>query len=178
MDRTNDTQTLLKETKKVFGFLQESYHRFIDPEDFVSAIQQYDGTPIDIHNQMDVDEFYNLLFDRLEAQLLDGDAKKEFREFYGGQLVQQIKSKECNHISERLESFSAIQLDIKGKRCLEESLQTYIEGEVLEGGESQLFPVFDQSLTASDNKYKCSTCDSHVDAVKRCVASAPSAHKY
>lgn len=130
----DDKQLLLKETKKVFGFLQESYRRFIDPEDFVSAIQQYDGGPIDVHNQMDVDEFYNLLFDRMEAQLLDSAAKKQFREFYGGQLVQQIKSKECDHISERLESFSAIQLDIKGKRCLEESLQTYIEGEVLEGG--------------------------------------------
>lgn len=135
VDGRGDKQTLLKETKKVFGFLQESYYRFIDPEDFVSAIQQYDGGPIDIHNQMDVDEFYNLLFDRIEAQLLDGEAKKQFRQFYGGQLVQQIKSKECSHISERLESFSAIQLDIKGKRCLEESLKAYIEGEVLEGGE-------------------------------------------
>jgi ubiquitin carboxyl-terminal hydrolase 34 len=83
---------------------------------------------------MDVDEFYNLLFDRWESQILAPDAKRQFRSFYGGQLVQQVKSKECAHISERLEPFSAIQCDIKGKSCLQESLQAYVDGEIMEGG--------------------------------------------
>ncbi|EHL01413.1 putative ubiquitin carboxyl-terminal hydrolase FAF [Glarea lozoyensis 74030] len=72
---------------------------------------------------------------RWEGQILSPEAKKAFRAFYGGQLVQQVKSKECPHISERLEQFSAIQCDIKGKTCLQESLQAYVDGEVMEGGE-------------------------------------------
>ncbi|CAH0043178.1 unnamed protein product [Clonostachys solani] len=152
------SQQLLHFAKKVFGFMQESYRRFVDPTDLVSSIKNYDDSLIDIHNQMDVDEFYNLLFDRFEGQLLSPLERKELRSFYGGRLVQQIKSKECQHISERLDTFSAIQCDIKGKHSLQESLQAYVDGEVLEG----------------DNKYKCSTCDRHVDAVKRaCLKDLP-----
>ncbi|RGP70724.1 hypothetical protein FSPOR_3743 [Fusarium sporotrichioides] len=152
------SQQLLDNTQKLFGHMQESYLRCIDPTNFVNSIKTYDDTLIDIHNQMDVDEFYNLLFDRWENQLLGQDEKRRMKSFYGGQLVQQVKSKECEHISERLEPFSAIQCDIKGKSTLEESLQAYVDGEIMEG----------------DNKYKCSTCDRHVDAVKRaCIKDVP-----
>jgi ubiquitin carboxyl-terminal hydrolase 34 len=146
-----DSQSLLFNTQKVFAYMQESYARFIDPADLVASIKTYDDTPIDIHNQMDVDEFYNLLFDRWEAQMPTNDERKMLRSFYGGQLVQQVKSKECEHVSEILEPFSAIQCDVKGKNTLQDSLQAYVDGEIMEG----------------DNKYKCSTCDRHVDAVKR-----------
>ncbi|KAH8910198.1 hypothetical protein BR93DRAFT_464602 [Coniochaeta sp. PMI_546] len=152
------SQSLLFQTQKLFAFMQESLRRSVDPEDCVAAIKTYEDSQIDIHNQMDVDEFYNLLFDRWESQLNTADARREFRAFYGGQLVQQVRSKECEHISERLEPFSAIQCDIKGKTCLQESLQAYVDGEIMEG----------------DNKYKCSTCDRHVDAVKRaCLKDIP-----
>lgn len=157
VEDANYAQSLLFHTQKLFAFMQDSIRRFVDPDDFVSTIKTYEDGQIDIHNQMDVDEFYNLLFDRWEFQLLP-NARKEFRSFYGGQLVQQVRSKECEHISERLEPFSAIQCDIKGKSCLQESLQAYVDGEIMEG----------------DNKYKCSTCDRHVDAVKRaCLKDIP-----
>ncbi|KAH8696007.1 putative ubiquitin hydrolase [Talaromyces proteolyticus] len=153
-----ESQRLLVETKKIFGNMQETWCRYVDPEGAVGCIRTYDNEPIDVTIQMDVDEFYNLLFDRWEAQILDPEDKKRFRTFYGGQLVQQIKSKECEHISERLEPFSAIQCDIKGKANLEESLQAYVEGEVMQG----------------DNKYSCTSCEKHVDAVKRaCLKDVP-----
>ncbi|KAH7313358.1 hypothetical protein B0I35DRAFT_480049 [Stachybotrys elegans] len=152
------SQRLLFYTQKLFAYMQDSYRRFVDPNEFVGCIKTYDDAPVDIHNQMDVDEFYSLLFDRWEDQMLNASDKKQLRSFYGGQLVQQVKSKECEHISERLEPFSAIQCDIKGKGSLKDSLQAYVDGEIMEG----------------DNKYKCSTCDRHVDAVKRaCLKDIP-----
>lgn len=156
----DESQALLFETQKLFALMQQSLKRFISPEDCIGSIKTYDPDHplIDVHNQMDVDEFYNLLFDRWEGQLQSTEAKQQFRSFYGGQLVSQIASRECEHVSERQEPFSAIQCDIKGKSNLEESLQAYVEGEVMEG----------------DNKYKCSTCDRHVDAVKRsCLKDIP-----
>ncbi|KAI5863136.1 hypothetical protein GGS23DRAFT_568448 [Durotheca rogersii] len=156
--RNPHTHQLLHETQVLFAFLQDSRRRFVEPQACIGQIMTYDDTPIDIHNQMDVDEFYSLLFDRWEAQLLSESEKKMLRSIYGGELVQQVKSQECEHISERLEPFSAIQCDIKGKASLEESLQAYVDGEILEG----------------DNKYKCSDCDRHVDAVKRtCLKDLP-----
>ncbi|KAI2630709.1 hypothetical protein GGR54DRAFT_165232 [Hypoxylon sp. NC1633] len=152
------THALLHETQVLFSFLQDSRRRFVEPQACVSQIMTYEESPIDIHNQMDVDEFYSLLFDRWEAQLTSDSEKKTLRSIYGGELVQQVKSKECQHISERIEPFSAIQCDIKGKAGLEESLQAYVDGEIMEG----------------DNKYKCSDCDRHVDAVKRaCLKDIP-----
>ncbi|KAF7115388.1 hypothetical protein CNMCM5793_002204 [Aspergillus hiratsukae] len=152
------SQRLLAETKKLFAYMQETWLRSVDPQGLVDTIRTYDNEPIDVTVQMDVDEFYNLLFDRWEAQISGPEDKKKFRSFYGGQLVQQIKSKECPHISERLEPFSAIQCDIKGKASLEESLQAYVEGEIMQG----------------DNKYSCTSCGRHVDAVKRaCLKEVP-----
>ncbi|EER45856.1 ubiquitin C-terminal hydrolase [Histoplasma capsulatum H143] len=154
----DSTQKLLAETKKVFAYMQNTWQKSVDTQETVDTIRTYDNEPIDINVQMDVDEFYNLLFDRWEGQILSTEDKKLFRSFYGGQLVQQIKSKECPHISERLEPFSAIQCDIKGKAGLEDSLRAYVEGEVMQG----------------DNKYSCTSCGRHVDAVKRaCLKDLP-----
>ncbi|CAG8979171.1 hypothetical protein HYALB_00000306 [Hymenoscyphus albidus] len=153
-----ESQKLLNQTQILFANMQNSLTKAADPQNLAASILTYEESVIDVNIQMDVDEFYNLLFDRWEGQFLASEAKKHFRSFYGGQLVQQVKSKECSHISERLEIFSAIQCDIKGKSSLQESLQAYVDGEVMEG----------------DNKYKCSTCDRHVDAVKRaCLKEIP-----
>ncbi|QQK40129.1 Ubiquitin Carboxy-terminal hydrolase, putative [Penicillium digitatum] len=152
------SQKLLYETQRLFTWMQETWSRSIEPSDFVKSILTYDNEEIDVTIQMDVDEFYNLLFDRWEAQVLDSEKKEKFRSFYGGQLVQQIKSMECDHISERLEPFSAIQCEIKGKATLEDSLRAYVAGEVMQG----------------DNKYSCTSCGRHVDAVKRaCLKDVP-----
>ncbi|KKP04545.1 hypothetical protein THAR02_03371 [Trichoderma harzianum] len=158
LEDSDDSQQMLFHTQKVFGYLQDSYRRCVDTALLVGSIKTYDDVLIDIHNQMDVEEFYSLFFDRLESQAMTEDEKKALRSIYGGQLVQQVKSQECEHVSERLEPFSAIQCDIHGKSSLQESLQAYVRGEVLEG----------------DNKYKCSSCDRHVDAVKRaCLKEVP-----
>lgn len=127
-------QSLLHHTRNLFGQLQSSHRRFIDPEPFVVSIKTYDDELINIHNQMDVEEFFNLLNDRWEGQLRSPEAVQNFRSFYGGQLVTQTKSKECEHLSEVMEPFSAIQCDIKGKKDLFESLEAYVDGEHMEGG--------------------------------------------
>lgn len=132
----DSSQRLLAETKALFAFMQETMLKSVDPQGIVESIITYENSLIDISVQMDVDEFYNLLFDRWESQILSDAGKKTFRRFYGGQIVQQIKSKECPHISEKIEPFSAIQCDIQGKATLTESLNAYVGGEVMEGGES------------------------------------------
>ncbi|KAI1997922.1 hypothetical protein LOZ51_002594 [Ophidiomyces ophidiicola] len=152
------SQRLLVETKRLFSYMQNTWQKSVDPYATVAAIRTFENEAIDINVQMDVDEFYNLIFDRWESQIQSPEDKQTFRSFYGGQLVQQIKSKECEHISERLEPFSAIQCDIKGKSGLEDSLRAYVEGEMMQG----------------DNKYSCTSCNRHVDAVKRaCLKDIP-----
>ncbi|KAF2875102.1 hypothetical protein BDV95DRAFT_665713 [Massariosphaeria phaeospora] len=153
------SQRLLAETQKLFAQLQNSYRKAADPREFASCVKGLDSGPIDINIQMDADEFYNLLFDQWEGQMLTPESKQLFRSFYGGQTVNQIKSKECEHVSERVESFFVVQCDVQGKANLQESLQAFVEGDVMEG----------------DNKYKCESCGGKfVDAVKRtCLKDVP-----
>ncbi len=61
-------------------------------------------------------------------------------------------------MSEREEPFFTLSLETKNKKSISESLDLYVEGELLEG----------------DNKYHCSQCDKKVDAKKRaCVGNLP-----
>ncbi len=151
-------QKLIWEVAKVFAHMQDSYDKSIEPTAAVDSIVTYDGENIDVTIQMDVDEFFNLLFDRLESQILDQGAKARFKSLYGGQTIQQIKSKECEHVSERPEAFAVLPVEIKEKYRLEDSLKAYVEGELLQG----------------DNKYSCTSCGRLVDAVKRsCLKEVP-----
>ncbi|RMZ82338.1 hypothetical protein DV738_g1767, partial [Chaetothyriales sp. CBS 135597] len=153
-----ERQKLFAELGKVFAYMQSSHEKSIDPQGAVDSIVTYEGGEIDVTVQMDVDEFFNLLFDRLEGQMLDENSKSRFKSLYGGETIQQIKSKECEHVSERPESFAVLPVEIKGKSRLEDSLKAYVEGEVLQG----------------DNKYSCTSCGRHVDAVKRnCLKRVP-----
>lgn len=127
-------QLLVRELAKLFASMQNRWDKYVDTSDAVASIETYDNEQIDVSIQMDVDEFFNLLFDRLESQISDAKDRNTFRCLYGGQLVQQIKSRECDHLSERLEPFSAIQCEIKGKMTLEDSLRAYVEGEIMQGG--------------------------------------------
>jgi len=127
-------QKLLAETQKLFAHMQNHSHRFAETGVFAESIRPYEGEHIDVSIQMDVDEFYNLLFDRWEGQILGDDAKKQFRSVFGGQLVTQIKSKDCGHVSEREEKFMAIQCEVRGKATLADSLAAYVEGDFMEGG--------------------------------------------
>ena len=128
------SQRLLSDTQRLFAIMQNTFRKAADPRDFAACVKGLNNEPIDINIQMDADEFYNLLFDQWEGQMLSQETKQLFRSFYGGHTVNQIKSKECEHVSERVEGFFVIQCDVQGKATLQESLQSFVEGDVMEGG--------------------------------------------
>ncbi|KAK9235176.1 hypothetical protein V1525DRAFT_447154 [Lipomyces kononenkoae] len=156
--QSNTRPALLENMARLFAYLRFGWQKMLDTRQFIQSIVDFENKPIDVSVQMDVDEFYNLLLDRIDGQISAVAWKAEIRNCYGGSLLTQIKSKECIHVSERTEPFSAIQCDIKGKSNLTESLKSYVEGETMEG----------------DNKYWCSQCSMHVDAEKRiCLKDVP-----
>jgi hypothetical protein len=53
----------------MFIALQYSEEEYLNPRRFCNAFKDLSGNPINIFEQMDVDEFTNILFDRLENQL-------------------------------------------------------------------------------------------------------------
>ncbi|GME35078.1 Peptidase C19 ubiquitin carboxyl-terminal hydrolase 2 [Neofusicoccum parvum] len=150
---------LLLAMQELFATMQSSYGRSCDMRPFAHCVRGTDKKPINVAIQMDTEEFFRLLMDQLESELSNPEDKQRLRNFYGGRSVNQIKSKDCQHVSETSESLFNLPLEVKGKETLEDSLKSYVEGESLEG----------------ENKYKCEPCGGRlVNAVKRtCLQTVP-----
>lgn len=134
VDDPEGDQNLLYQLRFLFARLQLGNDKAAYPQELAHAIIDFEGHPINIHVQMDVDEFFNLLFHRIEGQFKNNEERVRFRKLYGGVLRHTIKSRECEHVSSREEDFAAIQCDVSGKNTLEDSLASYVSGEMMEGG--------------------------------------------
>ena len=71
---------------------------------------------------MDVDEFCNLLMDRIELNIKSTSDEDLVKKNFGGVITNEIIGKTCPHYSEREEPFFAISLPVANKRNLEECL--------------------------------------------------------
>ncbi len=172
----------LLQLKTLFTFLEGSDRQHYDPAPFCAAVKDSDGNPTNVRIQQDADEFIRLLFDQLEPRLKQqqqqhGEARAEMDAIaeaddakqpdlvarcFGGEVVNQIICKEpgVDYVSERVEAFKALTVEIKGKMQIEDSLKLFCEGELLEG----------------DNAYYCDAIEPprKVPALKRvCIRSPP-----
>jgi len=153
-----DPENLLYQTQLVFANLLESEKQFYSPIGFCKAFKGYDGEPMDVHVQQDVDEFFNLLCDKLEDLLRPTKYSKLLRSHLGGTLVHEILSceSELPYRGEREEQFMRLSLEIKNKKNLQEALDLYIKEDVLDG----------------DNKYFCEQYNQKITAKKRCLINS------
>lgn len=151
IDRDPEDQDLLYQLQIMFGFLLKSRQRAYDTMPFCKSYKGIDGQSMNVYQQMDADEFFSVLLDRLEMALKGRVEEKMFQRHFGGEILQEIKSNECPHVSQRHDSFFVIPVEVKNKKNLLESLELFVQGEMLVG----------------DNKYACGTCGTKVDALKR-----------
>ena len=77
--------------------------------------------------------------------------KDLFKAMFGGLNVDELLFKECGHKRENEFFFNSIQLQVSGKRSLEESLSSYVKGEMMEG----------------NNSIFCEECKKKIPALKR-----------
>ncbi|GLE03920.1 hypothetical protein PINS_up012831 [Pythium insidiosum] len=151
----------IKELQRLFVSLAESQRCAVDPTAFALSHRDLDGNPTDVRVQMDADEFFCLLLDRVET-FLNGDGPPAssqgfLNSCFGGVLVNQIIT-ENGHISEREEKFFALSLDISKTSQLADSLSLFVEGETLDG----------------ENAYFCEKAQCKVSATKRvCIKTLP-----
>ena len=52
--------------QKLFANLELSERQFYDPTAFCFSFKEFDGTPTQVMEQKDAQEFLNILFDRIE----------------------------------------------------------------------------------------------------------------
>jgi ubiquitin C-terminal hydrolase len=152
------SESVLYQLKKIFSFLKASDRQYHNPKDFCSNFKNWEMQPINIYEQMDVDEFYNLLIDRLETSLKQSKNHNIFKDHFLGKLSNELICKGCPHYSEREETYFNLPLQVKNKKSIQESLEAFVQGEMLEG----------------DNAYFCEKCDKKVNTLRRvCIKDLP-----
>ena len=96
MDSEPDPNSLLFQLQVLMGFLKVSTKRWYDTISFCRAVKDYDGQPVSLGEQKDVNEFGNLLFDRLEES--HPDMKRLVQSMFSGKTVSRImKVCTCYH---------------------------------------------------------------------------------
>jgi ubiquitin carboxyl-terminal hydrolase 9/24 len=106
---------LMIQVQRTFAFLQESYRQSYDPTAFAFSYKDYEGNPTNVSIQMDVDEFFNILCEKLETQLKESLQEKLLQNIWATKMTTQLICKGCPHRSERDDLCYTISLDIKGK---------------------------------------------------------------
>ena len=151
------TQRVLKEMQRTFCYLQASEKRFFDPKLLVDACKCL-NLQYSVYQQNDASEFCDKLLDKLEAALKGTPQMRDLEACFGGKLVYQKIPEGCEHRTEREEPFIKVELIIKGKESIEESLAAFVEGELMDG----------------DNQVECEGCNTKKPTVRRiCLGTLP-----
>ncbi len=143
---------MLRELQAMFAFLQYSPKRSFIPRSFCQAFRDWENRPLDVRVQQDAQEFGAQLFDKLKNLLGQcATSKQVFAQTFSGLLRQETTSKSCAHVSQRTEPFEILSLSVKNKANLQQALELFVEGELMDG----------------ENMYLCGQCQARVPAVKR-----------
>ena len=138
----------LYQVKKVFYSLKYLQIDYYTPSDFPD---NFDQEKLNVHQQMDVDEFFGNLLDKIENRLKNTKNDNLVKYFFQGRQNDMLTFQEgCKHHRTNINNFYSIQLQIQGKKNIYESLDTLIEGELMNG----------------DNCIFCPECNNKFPAVK------------
>lgn len=142
-DYEHKDDNLLFQLQALFGNLQESERAYFDTEPFCKAFN------MNVRQQQDVEEFFNVLCDRLENALKPTKNPKLLDEVFSGTVLQEIICKKSpDHVKEHTQKFMTLSVEIKNKKDLLQSLEAFVQGEPIED-------------------YKCESCNAKVEMLMR-----------
>ncbi|XP_049818632.1 ubiquitin carboxyl-terminal hydrolase 7 isoform X1 [Aethina tumida] len=123
-------------TKSVALALQRVFHelQFCDkPVGTKKLTKSFGWETLDSFMQHDVQEFLRVLLDKLESKMKGTCVEGTVPKLFEGKMNSYIRCKNVNYSSTRTETFYDIQLNIKGKKNIDESFKDYIAKETLDG---------------------------------------------
>ena len=147
------TNNILYELQLLFSALKIYENPYYDPRSFVIA------NNLNFTEQMDADEFYGILIDKIEKDIKEiycpkiedkTMEKKEdtykykdiFNYFFGIKVLDELRFTDCGHKRYNEFCYYNIQIEIKNCNNIYESLNNYFKAEIMDG----------------DNKINCEEC--------------------
>ena len=142
-DKKNNSNNVFKQLKTLLTQMKFTFSDYINPNNMINSIENWDKRKLNPNEQMDVTEFFNLLCERCSCP--------EIQECFEGKFYSTFTCDECNHDSSSTETFTTINLQVKNHKNLKESLNSFFEGEIFDG----------------ENMYFCEKCKKKVRAEKK-----------
>jgi ubiquitin C-terminal hydrolase len=144
----------LYQLQLLFANLSYSLKQYHAPMHFIKSFNAFNNEPINVSIQQDCEEFLNILIDKLEAVSKELQLEHIFEDSIRCKISYETISieKDYPYYKETDSSALSISLDIKNKRSIEEALDLFTKGEVLEG----------------ENKYYCEDHDKKISIIRRC----------
>ncbi|CAH1242990.1 USP24 [Branchiostoma lanceolatum] len=147
---------ILHEVQRIMAHLQGSMVQYYTPEHFWNSFKLW-GETINVREHQDAFEFLTNLTDQVDTVLKKLSKQELFKSKFQGVFSDQQICIECPHRYEQEEEFMALNVTVK-QPTLEQSLEQFVRGEILEG----------------ENAYLCEKCNEKRSAVKRmCLKRLP-----
>lgn len=156
-NNTDYNITILKQVQAIFAHLHYSKLQYYVPRGLWANFK-LQGEPVNLREQQDAVEFFMSLVESLDEALKSLGTEQLMAKTMGGTYSDQKICKGCPHRYCKEEPFSVVSLDIRNMSRLQESLEAYVRGELLEGADA----------------YHCDKCNKKVVTVKRlCLNKLP-----
>ena len=130
--------------------LKKSCMQYYTPINFIHSFKKaFNGEPISLGTQQDTDEFLSILCDKLEKEAKKYGKENFLENSFKGKITNEIVSLENDHpyYSQTEEPFYRITLDIKGHKNLEDALDAYIQGEILDGDNKYFVEKYNKKIS-------------------------------
>jgi ubiquitin C-terminal hydrolase len=173
-EREDGAYRVLEQLQRTFCFLKYSKRKYFDPRPLVEACKSL-NLNFNVYHQNDATEFYDQLLDRIETATKGKHTKRNvwnevfLKDVFGGKWLTQKIPQECEVFSKekdncghwqssRVEDYLKVELIVRGKEKIDDSLDGLIQGELMDG----------------DNKIYCEVCCQKKTTTRRtCFGSLP-----
>ncbi|EGR33307.1 ubiquitin, putative [Ichthyophthirius multifiliis] len=162
-------QNISYQLKHLFIYMQESIKQYIQPFNFICSIRSYDGEPINVLVQQDVNEFFHLLTDKIDNEFKNTNNKQMLQTLIGGTLCNQLISLESEYpyCAETFEPFLTISLDIQNCSNIEQAMDAFVKGDTLEGSNKYYCENYGRKLKAQKKVYVNQLSNNLIITLKR-----------
>lgn len=148
---------VIHEMKQVFIQLDRGLISQSDLTSFTQSFHGFEGQPINVRVQQDVNEFFNLLLDIIESELKEQKFKGKdmFHAELGGNLHNEIVGleKEYEYEACNQEHYNTLSLDVKGTGTINEALDKYFQPVIFEGDNKLYCEKYDKKITVKKNTW-------------------------
>ena len=103
----------------LFAGLLKSEKQYVNPKGFCHSFKDWEGNAVNVLEQMDVEEFFNMLMDRIETAVKGSPQQRTIQQHFGGQFASEMICKGCPHKYERQEAFLSLSIPVKNQKSIQ-----------------------------------------------------------